>query len=180
MAGKTIEEEVLDMEQERRMKKAQEDAEEPSIFGPIILWVVILAAATILELVVGPMLSGIGQGAASALQSIVNYILYMPGIIVLPIIMAIWIGEIVASFKSISMKNVAQVSLVNAVYTAIIYAITIFILYIIIETVSPASPIGQTFGKQDVLPLNLIGVPVAIVIVLIPLFATLSVFRRRR
>ena len=149
---------------------------EIDIFGPLAFWLVLLVMGVLLELVMAPLLSSTGNaGLASTITAIASYILYLPGSIILPLIVAVWLGERVGATKS-EVGSAVPIAAINAAYTALIYAVAIFIIYLLLRYITPAflSTVSLT-----TFVLYVVVVPVVIVVVLIPFIASLSAARHK-
>ena len=123
--------------------------------------------------VFAPELRGLNPGYVSTLDSMSRYILYIPGAIIIALIVAAYIGEKVGGAVE-KVREALGLGLLNAVYTSFIYAIIIAILYLIVRFADPA--------LLPNLPLNnflvyMVGLPIAIVIVVVPLLAALAAAR---
>ncbi len=159
---------ALEAEQEALRYKAVET----SIAGPLILWLTFLILGVIISLVIAPLTSGI-PGVKGILTSISNWILYLPGSVILPLIVSMWIGESVGQGRGNGGKS-AKIGEINAVYTSLIYVVAIVIIYLIFNYIDKAALAGVsafTFVEYSVI------VPVVIVLVLTPIVATLSAMR---
>ncbi len=155
--------------------KKKEEIIAVSIAGPLAFWVGILIIAALLQLAAIPFANSYKHTAFNVyFNDFANYAIYIPGIIVLPLIVSLWIGDRV-SYLDRKKSFVAYKGLVNALYTAIVYTVSIFIIYIIMQSqnVGVLSSFNYIkFGEYLVL------IPIAINIVMIPLFALLSSARR--
>lgn len=152
-------------------KKEEAQRIEIDIKGPLVFWIAILLAGLLLALIIAPLL-GTGTNLGGISATIGGYILYLPGSIILPLIVAIWVGERVGSARS-RIKNSAKVGLVNAAYACLIYAVSIFIIYLLLYYVSPGFLTGSSITLNTFLTYA-VAVPIIIVFVLIPLIAALS------
>ncbi len=147
-------------------------AVEIDIVGPLTFWIVILVVGAIIQFVLIPLTSSV-PSVNPILVSIAGWILYLPGSIILPLVVAIWVGERVGASRN-QVKSAVKVGLVNAVYAALIYAVAIFIIYLLLKYISPTflGTITLTTFVEYV-----VAIPVAIVILLIPFIASLSAAR---
>ncbi len=137
-------------------------------FGFLIIGVVILVAVI-------PLLPNIGMSSFSAvLGALAKYILYLPGSIIFPLIVALWIGERVGIVEN-RIHNALTIGLLNAVYTSLIYAIGIFVVFLVLRYSANMTAIGVT--PQGFL-VYLLAIPVSILIILIPTFSAMSAARR--
>jgi hypothetical protein len=139
------------------------------IGGALIFWISLLVFGVLLALVISPILAPSGTGK-NLLTAISNWILYLPGAIILPLIVSIWIGEAVGK-RGIGVGKSAKVGEINAVYTALIYVISIFIIYLLFYYIDPAALANVTityFLEYVVI------IPAIILFILIPIVAALS------
>jgi hypothetical protein len=143
------------------------------IFGPMAFWIFMLAVGLIIEFAGVPIAKLVGA-PTSGIITVANYLLYLPGAIVLPLVVAVWVGERVGSVGK-KVRLSLKVGLLNAIYVALIYSIVIFIIYLIIYYIdAKALPVGFTI---DSFITNLIAIPVIIVLVLTPLISSVSAAR---
>lgn len=139
------------------------------IGGPLIFWISLLVFGVLVALVISPILAPSG-GGKNLLTAISNWILYLPGSIILPLIVSIWIGEAVGRRGS-SIGRTAKIGEINAVYTALIYVISIFIIYLLFYYIDPSALTNVTityFLEYVVI------IPAIILFVLIPIVSALS------
>jgi len=149
---------------------------EIDIFGPLAFWLVILIMGVLLALVMAPILNGAGNTAlAATITAIAGYILYLPGSIILPLIVAVWLGERVGATKS-ELGSAVPIAAINAAYTALIYAVAIFIIYLLLRYITPSFLASVSLATFI---LYVIVVPIVIIIVLIPFIASLSAARHK-
>lgn len=145
---------------------------------PLAFWIGFLILGIVLNLVFSKM-SGTGPGLpqlATFFTSVSNDIIYIPGVFVFPLVVAIWIGERVSKVVN-SRDKAMRTALINASYTALIYAITIFVLYLILY----ANDLGALMQPAMVVTLvYAIVIPIAILLVLTTVFAMLAYERRAR
>jgi hypothetical protein len=148
---------------------------EIDIAGPLTFWIILLVIGVLLQLVIVPLHMG-SASLNSLLTEISNWLIYLPGSVVLPLIVALMIGERVGATRS-SASSAAFVGEVNALYTALVYIIAIVIIYLLFYYISPASLATITltyFAEYAVL------VPVVILLVLVPLISALSAVRHSK
>lgn len=147
-----------------------------NLAGPLGFWIGILLIATLIQLVFIPIAIAYNSATFNPyLNSFAEYAIYMPGVIVLPLIASVWIGERVSgSFGDKKKGILVSKSLINALYSILVYAVTIFIIYIVMRFLNA----GVLAGMD---PLSfveyMIAVPFVISMVIIPLFALLSAAR---
>jgi hypothetical protein len=145
-----------------------------SLGEPLSLWIGLLILATLIELVVIPFAKIYGHtGLNVYLAAVAGGLLYIPGIFILPLVISLWVGDRVSN-SGVGKLNVMVKGFVNAIYCAIVYVIAIFIIYIIMTM--------QNSGTLATLNMMtfieyLIAIPVLILIVIMPLFALISLTR---
>ncbi len=157
---------------DRDNPKYREETEQNfSISEPLTFWIGLVVIAAVLQLIAIPfMASQLRGGYASALGKFAEYILYIPGVIVLPLLASLWIGEIVSKAKS-NHRLLLYKGLVNAIYASIIYIVSISVVYIIMMvqgTGTLASVSMASFIEFNIL------VPFLITIIVVPLFSFLT------
>ena len=140
------------------------------ISKPLTGWFGLLILAVIIELIVAPYFPSL----SNTMIKFSNYVLYLPGAIILPLIVSVWLGERVGSI-TVKSGRILRLSVINSLYTAIVYTIGIFIIYIIFQYVSS---IGLSIIKFDNFLIYLVGIPVGILLILTPIIALLSGARR--
>ncbi|EQD63859.1 conserved hypothetical protein, membrane [mine drainage metagenome] len=141
---------------------------------PLAFWFGFLVLGVIILLVVVPLLPDIGLVSISpALSNIAKGILYLPGSIIFPLIVALWIGERVGIAED-RMHSAVTIGLLNTVYTAMIYIIGIFMVFLVLYYSKNVLPLGM--NTHDFL-LYLVAIPVTILIVLVPSFSAMSAAR---
>ncbi len=143
--------------------------------GPLSFWIGILVLAAAMQELVMPLAQRYVVSQNIALLNIfAGYILYTPGIFILPIIVGLWVGDLVGSTEG-SYTDILYRSVINAFYTAIVYAVCIFVIYIVSQSVGigALSSIGFTKFAEYVL-----AIPILIQIVVVPFFALLTSARR--
>lgn len=148
-----------------------------SLSGPLSFWIGILVIAMLIQLVVIPLSMHYGdqnQLLDPYINAFANYVIFIPGIIVLPLIAALWIGDKVSNSIGNHKTALASKGIINALYAAMVYIITITIIYIIMVYLDAgvlSKVTSITFIEY------LITVPLAIIVVVVPLFALLSASR---
>ena len=146
---------------------------EVDIYGPMAFWIGLLILGLVVEFVVGPLAKAAGT-PSQAFAALANYILYLPGAIILPLIVSVWVGERVGS-SGRNVHEALRVGLLNAIYVAFVYIVAIFIIYLLIYYAdSGALPANFTVNSFVTF---LVAIPAVIVLVLIPLFSTMSAAR---
>ena len=139
------------------------------IAGPLAFLIIMLLAGLAL-LILFP--NGIAYAAGSTslmLYNIGSYIIYMPGAIIFPLIVALWIG-MRTGVNTQSIKKAIDVGVINAVYTSVIYAISIFIIYLI--AIYSSVELLKAL-PTDTFVVYLVIVPVATLLILTPLIGLL-------
>ncbi len=144
--------------------------EEINIVAPMSFWIGVLVVGLLLEFAVAPAAHAAGLNAKD-FTALANFILYQPGAIILPLIVAVWVGSKVGRAHR-SSPAIGKVGLVNAVYAAVIYSIAIFIIYLVFYYVD-ASALPTAFTLNG-FALSVVAIPDAIVLVVTPLLAMLS------
>jgi len=147
------------------------DKEPISIVRPMTFWIGVLLLGLVFTFVLAPITKAY---TPNYFASIGRFILYQPGAIILPLIVAVWMSEKIGIFKT-GPHVAVKTALLNAVYIAAIYVIAIFIIYLIGNYFGPgALPTAFTLNGFVI---NLVVVPAAIVIALIPFLSMLSAAR---
>ena len=142
------------------------------IAGPLTLWLILLIMGVVMALVFVPLTSGTPM-ISKLISEISGWILYLPGSLILPLIVSLWVGENVGATRS-GAGFAARAGLINAVYTTLIYVVAIFIIYLLLYYISPASLSSITliyFAEYVVV------LPALILLVLVPLISSLSAAR---
>jgi hypothetical protein len=149
--------------------------EDLNITGPLALWVGLVAVAAIIQIFVFPA----AQGSAAApvlsyFNMIAAYALYIPGVFVLPILAALWLGSR-AGASSGKLDTIAYRAVINAVYVAVVYLIEIFIFYVVSNSThtSALSAVPIAAFVEYV-----VAMPIIICLIVAPLFAIVSSARR--
>jgi hypothetical protein len=144
-----------------------------SLFGPLVFWIGILIIGAILA-VASAYLAQLGPGITGYMKNTADYLIYLPGGLVLPLIASLWIG-IRAGRVSKKPRVVFKVGLTNAIYVLIVYLIAITVIYLVVWYTSPSTLSKITL---NVFIQYLVAAPAAIMIILVPLLSTLSAIRR--
>ncbi|MFI5412623.1 MAG: hypothetical protein ACHQX1_01910 [Candidatus Micrarchaeales archaeon] len=153
--------------------KQQNKKTSVSIEEPMALWVGLLVIGALLQLVAIPFAVSYQRTMFNTyFNDFANFVVYIPGIFVLPLIVALWIGEKVSYLS----EKILYKGLIHGIYASVVYAATITIIYFIME-------LQHTGVLANVGPLRfleyVIIAPFVISIVVTPLFAKLSAERRR-
>jgi hypothetical protein len=159
-------------------REETEKKEQPiniSLEAPLTFWIGLLVLAALIQFVAIPIANARGHTALNPyFNEFADYIIFIPGILVLPLITAVWIGERVSYIKKNNSFRVYK-GVINAIYASLVYMISILVIYIImteqhIGVLSSMTPL--MFAEY------LIAIPVVICVIVVPLFAVLSAERR--
>lgn len=142
-----------------------------SVYKPLTYWFGVLALAIIIELFVAPYFPALAQ----TMVKFSNFALYLPGSIILPLIVAIWLGER-SSEVTTKVGRAFRLSMLNGVYTAVVYIVGIFIIYLIFQYLGTTSGLASVTFNNFLL--YLVGIPAGILIVLTPITAVLASARK--
>ncbi len=145
-----------------------------SLVAPLFTWALIIVIGIIFEAIVPAVLGATIAPGATLYRSIGNYILYLPGVIILPLLISIWIGHKVGD-NTESVRVATKLGVINAVYASIVYAVIIFIAYLILSYTS--IPARYMISQHDFI-VFMVGVPIAIVLVFSTLIAVLDRIRK--
>ena len=149
---------------------------EIDIIGPLTFWMGLLLLALVMELFLIPLSNDFGSTVLSGyLNKIANYIVYLPGNIILPLLTSVWVGERIGSSEK-KLGSILNTGFVNAMYVSLVYVVAIFIIYLIVIYTGVKFLTDVTL---NVFLQYLIALPVAIVIIVIPVFSEISAARRR-
>ncbi len=145
---------------------------EIDIVAPLIFWLALLLIGVLALLVLKPVFANI-TGVATLMAEISQLILYLPGCVIMPLIVSIWIGEKAGQAKN-GIKSATKIGEINAIYATLIYIVAIFIIYLLIYYISPASlqSISLVSYAEYVILL-----PAVIVLALVPIVSALSAAR---
>ncbi len=146
-----------------------------SLEEPLTFWIGMLVIAALLQLVAIPLATARGQtGLNNYMNEFADYAIYIPGIIILPLLAAVWIGERVSYLKK-KKSIIAYKGVMNAIYASLVYVIAIFVIYLIMteQKLGVLAHIGMLAFIE-----YFIIVPFVINVVIVPLFAVLSAERR--
>lgn len=156
--------------------KGQHTNAEMSIAGPLALWIGLVAIAAIAQLFIFPALQakGISNNLMADLNSLAAYALYIPGVFVLPILAALWIGSRAGGTEG-THSIIAYRGMINAVYACIIYLIEIFVFYLIAGSLKMGTLAAIPTG---VFIEYIVAVPIILCLVVAPLIAIVSAAKR--
>ncbi len=150
--------------------------EDMSVGGPISLWIGLVAIAAIIQLFVFPAIQG--SGIVTPYLSYFNVLaaaaLYVPGIFVLPILAALWIGSKAGATRG-NANTVAYRAMINGVYASVIYLIEVFVFYIISNSTHTSVLSSVALGGFVE---YVVALPIIVCLVVAPLFAIISHARR--
>ena len=152
-------------------KKEESEEFQVSIAAPMFFWMLLLVVAMVINVIVNAGYISNTQ-IQSIAKSIANFILFMPGSIILPTIVGAFIGAEIGK-RSKSLYVAIKSSIINGIYAVIIYLIAIFIIYEVILYILPSINPGVNF-----LEMNWLAIPGAMVIALSIIFAALSHSRK--
>lgn len=168
-------------QQEAGFRQRRQPPGEPSVKleGPLFFWIGFIILALVLQLVSKGAIMGHGAAAnqlGNILLDISGYIINLPGMLIFPFLVSIWIGERVSKSSS-EISKAFMTSLINAAYTALIYAISIFIVFLLLNV----SSLNQLTSSGSIsMIIFTVLVPVAILFVFITVFSLLAFARRTR
>ncbi len=154
---------------------------EPSVKleGPLFFWIGFIIVALVLQLVAKGAIIGNGPQAdvlGGYLLDVSDYIINLPGILIFPFLVSIWIGERVSK-ASEEMSKAFMTSIINAAYTALIYAISIFIVFLLLNV----SSLKQLISADSITMIVVtVLVPVGILFAFMTIFSLLAFARRTR
>ena len=164
---------------EKKPQPRQETSRKPveiSLFGPLLFWIGLLVLAAVVQLFLFPLAEGTYVSTTMAdLNILSDYLLYIPGIFILPMIAALMIGDRIGESPADDYVQLTYRALLNSLYASVVYIIGIFMIYIASTSlrVGVLSHLSlTTFGEY------LVFIPVGITIVVVILFAVLTRARR--
>lgn len=145
----------------------QREKAEIKIGEPLLFWVMMLVIG--LFMIIIPNIGAIPASAAAMLLEAGKAIIYIPGAIILPLIVSLWIAERIGAASRPS-KSILSLSMLNASYVFLVYVIAIFIIFLLVKYFSPSL---VSVSATSFL-IYLIALPCAILFVLVPLLSLLS------
>ena len=158
-------------EDQERTKRAVANGN-VSIMEPMILWIVLLLVAVSINIILANFnIVSAASFIYSAASAYSKFVLSVPGIDVLPLIIGAIIGAEIGS-RSLSLKRATVSGFVTGIYSSVIYAIAITVLYVVLDYGT-----GHTFALSAIL-LNSIIFPIIVLLVVIEMFAVLSFSRK--
>ena len=132
---RTDDEQATDKDKDKTAT-AKPQSTKVSITGPLTFWIGILLIAALLQLVAIPFANSYSHTVFNNyFNDFANYVLYIPGLIVLPLIVALWVGDRVSYVESNNKSFIVSKGVVNALYTSLVYIVSIFIIYLIMSLV---------------------------------------------
>jgi hypothetical protein len=165
------------LKQVEKKKDAEESHTnvEMEIGGPLALWIGLVAVAAIIQLFVFPA----AQGSSALplldfLNKIAAYALYIPGVFVLPVLAALWIGSRAGATPG-KLDVISYRAVINAIYAALVYLIEIFIFYVISSSIHTSVLSAVSLGAFVE---YVVALPIIVCLIVAPLFAIISAARR--
>ena len=112
-----------------QVRKKEKPYHASTIAGPLMFWIGLVLIAAFAQMVVAPVLKGFGPVQfGNYLTMASNYVLYLPGLIVLPILVAVWVGMNIGN--SATEKGYRGVrGLLDGIACALVYGIVIAVVY---------------------------------------------------
>lgn len=160
-------------------KKLSGEKMEIDIVTPLSFWLAILTIGIILQIVVIPVFGPNLGTYPNLLPSVAKWILYLPGSVVLPLLVSLWIGERVGASGN-KPRNAMVIGGINGFYADLVYAIAMFVIYLLLAYITP-----QFFSSVSATPLttysfleSVLVVPIVIVGALVPIVSGISAARR--
>ena len=146
---------------------------EIDIVGPLTFWIVMLVIGVLLSLFIAPLSGNVGNTALQTFaKNVGSWILYLPGSLILPLVIALWVGERVGAKRN-KVSSAVTIGLINAAYAALVYAVSIFIIYLLLYYISPSLLPSQLATFL----IYVVAIPILLVVVLIPIVGALSAAR---
>ena len=117
----------------------------PSIAMPMTIWIALLLVGLVFRAITTLLSPSSGTTLAFAiLDDISNFILRLPGIIILPIIFGAYVGATVGT-KGRHVSDAASIGLINGLYASVIYIITIAVIYLVMFYSLPGTQPSLSF-----------------------------------
>ena len=151
--------------------KAGNDNAKPSLFGPLFLWALVIIIGIVLEVVIPALLGKSYASSAASYKAIGGYILELPGVIILPLIISVWIGHRVGENAS-SVAGAFKSGLLNGIYASIVYGVIIFVAQLMLRYTTSYALTTSFILKY------VVAIPMAIVIIFTIIIAVLNEMRR--
>ncbi len=166
------EDETEEEEEKPSRKKKQKVTASVSLYEPMFVWIALLLIAVVLKVVLtSTVLDSAGPEVYMLSSVYSNFILEFPGTIILPLIIGAIIGSEVGK-KSTTLKNATKSGVLNGVYAAVIYLITIIVIYMIINYTTPQYALTFAIVMQNMVA------PIIVFLITLEVFAVLSHLRR--
>lgn len=145
------------------------------IFGPLLLWIGLMLAGVAIQIVFAYAEGGAFVSSyLSDIYAASGYLVYVPGIFILPLMSALWLGHRIGGTDG-DYAEIAYRGVINALYAAVIFVIFAFAVYM--ASVSMHEGVLSTIPFRSFL-LFVIAIPSIIEIVVVPMFAVLSSLKR--
>ena len=157
-------------EPEQNKQEIQNQGQEKAeikIAGPLVFWIMMLCIG-LFSIIISD-LNLIQNNIAVLLLEIGKAIIYIPGAIILPLIVSLWVAERIGSVKR-SSKSILTLSLINTAYVFLVYVIAIFIVFMLVNYIN-SNIISITSNSFLI---YLVALPCIILFVLVPLLSQLS------
>ncbi|MDE1870159.1 MAG: hypothetical protein KGH71_04210 [Candidatus Micrarchaeota archaeon] len=154
------------------LKSSSKKRRAPSIAWPILIWIILLLIALLLD-GFATINAPSGQVALNGIfLAIANFILNLPGIVIMPIIFGAAIGGI-AGLKGRTIRDGAQLGAIDGLYASVIYIVAIVVIFLIMLYALPS--LAPTLSYLAIYWLIL---PVALAIVVSVIFGALTSLRK--
>lgn len=155
----------------RELKSGQKKRRAPSIAVPMVIWIILLLIGLLLNA-----FATINNPAQASINSLImtisNFILNLPGIVIMPIVFGATIGAI-AGMKGRSIRDGANLGAIDGVYASVIYVIAIVVVYLIMFYSLPTTVPTLTF-----LAVYWLVLPVILTILLSTILASIMSLRK--
>lgn len=144
--------------------------------GPLLFWICILVIAAALQLVAIPFAARYNRiDLVGDANLIATYIFVLPGYVILPLIVSLWMGSNIGAVLGKDKMLVSR-SLFYALSVIIMYMVFIFLIYSVFQ-MRQIAPLGYmplfTFGEF------LIVIPSLMVLILTPIISAISSLDKR-
>ncbi len=139
------------------------------IAGPLAFWIIMLLLGLAFLILFPAGRANASGSTRFILYDIGPYIIDMPRAIIFPLIVALWIGMRTGA-NTQNIRKAIDVGVINAVYTSVVYAISIFIIYLI--AVYSSVELLKSL-PTDTFVVYLVIIPVATLLILTPLIGLL-------
>lgn len=154
------------------LKSSSKRARAPSIAVPMTIWIILIMVALLLD-GFATINAPSGQTALNnVLFAIANFILNLPGIVIMPIIFGAAIGAI-AGLKGRTIRDGAQLGAIDGVYASVIYIVAIVVIFLIMFYALPA--LAPTLSY---LAIYWLALPIVLTIVVSVIFGALTSLRK--